>query len=85
MMFALAFTLAGCATPDHLKPPKQPDSFAPPPFDSVARFSEPPEPPKKYLMEDLPSKLGDPNGTEAQLRRTGGPAGMAGGPATRGF
>jgi hypothetical protein len=77
LVFALVCTLAGCATEDHLKPPKQPESYALPPT-SVTRFSEPPNYPRKYLMEDLASKNLDPSMPNSPLRRTGGIGGPGG-------
>ena len=71
LVFALVCTLAGCATEDHLKPPKPPEYVGLPPTD-VARFSEPPNYPRKYLMEDLPRKDIDPSAPDSPLRRTGG-------------
>ena len=49
--------LNGCATEDHLKPPKPPECFNLPPDEK--RYQVPPEYPKKYLMEDMPQKTDD--------------------------
>jgi hypothetical protein len=48
-MFALLLILIGCATEDHLKPPKPEESYLSPPHET--RYDEF-EYPKKYLMQD---------------------------------
>jgi hypothetical protein len=42
--------LTGCATEDHLKPPRQPECFLRPPDEK--RFEKPPMYPKEFLMQD---------------------------------
>jgi hypothetical protein len=78
LLFAVAFTLAGCATEDHLKPPKPPECYDLPP--QTTRFCQPTEIPRKFLMEDLPRKDFDPSAPASPLRNAGAGAG-----GTRGF
>jgi hypothetical protein len=77
LVFASLMLLAGCATDEHLKPPKMEESYTLPPNES--RYCNPPEIPRKYLMQDLPRKDADVTGQDAMPRsaRTGG--------ATRGY
>jgi hypothetical protein len=53
-LVAALLILSGCATEDHLKPPKPQECFNLPPDEK--RYQEPTEYPKKYLMEDMPQK-----------------------------
>lgn len=60
--------LNGCATEDHLKPPKPPECFNLPPDEK--RYEQPPEYPKQFLMEDMPKKTDD-----TKKNGLGGPGG----------
>jgi hypothetical protein len=73
---ALLLVLAGCAGPDHLKPPKQPESFNSPPDE--ARFDRPIEYPRKVLMEDK-NKDYDPTNPDQFQKKTAGPGSMRAG------
>jgi len=74
---ALLFILAGCATPDHLKPPKPAECYKDPP-DEV-RFEGPPEYAKKYLMEDQLKNPFDLTAPDATAKKNAGPGSMRAG------
>jgi hypothetical protein len=82
LVFALVCALVGCATEDHLRPPKPPETHDLPPT-NVASFSQPPNYPRKYLMEDAPRNPTDPAAPDSPIRRAGG--GGSGMGASRGY
>jgi hypothetical protein len=76
LMVAMSFILAGCATEDHLKPPKPQETFYRPPDDP--RFESPPEIPKKYLMEEAANRNFDLTPPDATMKKSGGMGSMGG-------
>ena len=74
---ALLFILAGCATPDHLKPPKPAECYKDPPDEK--RFEQPPEIAKKYLMEESAGKDFDLTAPDATAKKNAGPGSMRAG------
>jgi hypothetical protein len=74
LMMALSFILAGCATEDHLKPPKPQETYFRPPDEP--QFEKPPEVPKKYLMEDAANRSFDMTQPEPTFKKNSGMGGM---------
>jgi hypothetical protein len=76
-MLAMLFILSGCATEEHLKPPKPQECYNPPPDEK--RFESPPQYPKKYLMEEAANRNFDLTTPDATMKRSPGMGGMRGG------
>jgi hypothetical protein len=79
------FILTGCATEEHLKPPKPQECYNKPPDEP--RFEKPPEYPKKYLMEEAANRNFDLTPPDATMKKNGGMGmgGMRGGAGGGGY
>lgn len=75
LLFALLLILLGCATEDHLKPPKPEECYQGPPHET--RYDEF-DYPKKFLMQDA-NKEFDLTQQDATTKKKGGLGGMGGG------
>ena len=70
----LSLALSGCATEDHLRPPKPQETCQKPPDEP--QFEKPTEIPKKYLMEETANRSFDMTQPDPTFKKNSGPGGM---------